>query len=123
MNERGPASPDWLAATGQRWKLWVFHAAFAVAACTAVAALLSFNDLLFVERKPLLALAWAVTGAIAFSWLVVSIRCPNCQGHPVWTMVNRQMTSNWFTSILGMSSCPFCGSDGSDVSTKPDRRT
>jgi len=57
---------------------------------------------------------WGLEGGMAvgimgFAWLVVSVRCAGCGGHPAWYLMRKAEVGKWFTLLVSLLACPMCG--------------
>ncbi len=98
---------SWIKNTKQAWKLIIFY--FFI--------YLTFFDLIALifiipnenEVAQLIAFILIVTFPIfAFSWLCVSIKCPECGCMPVWNILKTVSNKQILQKLTNIKDCPDC---------------
>jgi hypothetical protein len=56
----------------------------------------------------LIPIGFVFSGAIAFGWLILSIRCKSCGARPVWTLFRTGHAHDWLTRLNTAEECPVC---------------
>jgi hypothetical protein len=51
---------------------------------------------------------------VAFAWLCIAVRCPQCGLRLFWYAVSSKECGSWFGWLLNNSCCPKCGFAGKD---------
>jgi hypothetical protein len=106
----------WITKTGQRWKAILFL-------FLALADLCLFGMLIWrinhrgaistvVPDEGILSLSFVGLGIVAFGWLWLSIRCAECKTSVAGYVLKHLPASDWFTTLLTLTRCPNCGSQG-----------
>lgn len=115
------AERSWLKSTGQSWKLLI-----------GVLMLLPSPFPIFVRMETWdgwmskwdFSLSWGVMillvlamGICGLLLIVAGIRCPACQGRPVWHIFRTADHKETTYEVVGFTECPICGDDPNSTST------
>lgn len=110
------ATKSWLSCTGQSWKAIIFLLLAFMDLCLFVLLIWRINHRaipsFFVPDEVTLSLSFVGLGALAFSWLWLSIRCSDCKRSVAGHILKHSPASSWFTTLLTLVACPHCGSRG-----------
>ena len=104
-----PPAKSWLAATGQRWKFWVYMTATLLATPLILGDVLGFGRVSGYLEYPRAIFAVVLLGILSVAWLVLSVRCKHCGGYPTWFLMTTAPASRWLSTLLTASCCPKCG--------------
>ena len=106
-----PVAAPWLVVTGQRWKFRLGFVASMASLGLFALAILEINGVPLSPRiqSPRSFIAAMTVGALAFAWLVLSVRCGQCGGYPTWFLMRSAPASRWVTILLAAPGCPACG--------------
>ena len=102
----------WLSNSKQGWKL--------IPSCAlALMSLLLLVRFVTIEtearrQNPWMAVGFAVCSVASLAWLFWSVRCPRCDGHVAWWIVNHAPAGSWLTQLNELQRCPICGSEGAN---------
>lgn len=95
----------WITATRQGWKLLVLCVLLGGMVLLVITHLLTHNRGLF----PL----WGLfILPIAFGWMALAFRCPQCMGRVGWWYLRHKGVTEWFTDFVSARKCPLCGHEG-----------
>lgn len=107
---------SWLGRTGQSWKAITFLFLAFADLCLFVLLIWRINHRAspstFIPDEVTLSLSFVGLGAVAFSWLWLSIRCSDCKQSVAGHILKHSPASNWFTTLMTLAECPHCGSSG-----------
>lgn len=110
------AATSWLRRTGQGWKAITFLLLALVDLCFFVLLIWRINHRAspsaFIPDEGTLSLSFVGLGAVAFSWLWLSIRCSDCKKSVAGHILKHSSASNWFATLMTLAECPHCGSSG-----------
>lgn len=101
-----PIRHDWIRASGQGWKLWVFYVLMTV----AILSFALFARVVESGQRSLVLLATtfvAVTTA-ALLWLLIGLCCPWCGYRAALHVVRRADARNWLFTVQALEECPRC---------------
>src|SRR6266568_842951 len=107
-------SRNWVASTGQGWKIYVFLSLMVVAALGLVGVIV-FSQQPVVTGSPsashAVACALTAAGAVpaAFLWLGVWLRCSKCNASVGWHVVRTSPAGEWWVMLATLVECPVCG--------------
>ena len=101
-----PSTKGWLETTNQIWKLYMALFGFGMALLCFIGA--GFSLLLETNMFGPLMISGTILGAIAFGWLVETLRCPSCQNKLVWTMISSRSHMSWLVELSNLVICPSC---------------
>jgi len=101
---------SWIAATGQKWKLYVYVTLMALTFA------LLFGVFASIGRGPddptvLFAVAAFLMAALAHLWIALSIRCRRCERRVGWLALMGS-GKEWLVQLWRGESCPVCGDAG-----------
>lgn len=97
---------NWIAATGQLWKLYLALAGFvaSLGCFTAGVYVLGVEEVLMERMTG----AGVLIAIVTLVWLATALRCPHCLAKLVWVMLKTRPHTSWLIDLAELESCPVC---------------
>jgi hypothetical protein len=122
--ERVPdGAMNWLARTGQRWKLRVGFALLAAVGICFVLGVRGFSKCEGPAYVPCATddfatacmLVGTFLGILELLWVSLSVRCARCGKRVVWWAMSTQPSGAWLSTLTMLQVCPGCGDGAGDT--------